>query len=404
MSFSAEVFGKKLDLLQETQESIVSISQWVLFHHRHAHDLCRIWGEYTLKTQKLAKKLSLLYLCNDVVQEARHKRKPEFAAEFAAILPATILAVYPTLDGAIRPKVERLIGVWEQRNIFAAKDIRAMRAGVEQAKTGRVEEEPPAAPKAAVAPDLVHLNNLYTHLAQLQETCQANLTQVGIQSKTYLPHDHLALDTLPLPAVYISKLNVMEKLCALTTKNLADISATRQEIVSVLGGLQKLVSDGAAADALKVAIIARKVERLNSTRAELKEMVEPPRDSGEQPSPAYDSADADVVPTYENSSDDDDEPVAKKRKVPEPAAAAAAKKLVAFSEDVQIKEFHREEHTGELKIVKSDAESEDDYVPDYEEPAPSELQAYESSHKDAVDLMHEKDDKAGLLSLLSKLT
>lgn len=425
MSFSAEVFKKKLDLLQETQESIVSISQWVLFHHRHARDLCRLWGDYTLRAQRLAKKLSLLYLCNDVVQEARHKRKPEFSAEFALILPKTLHAVYPTLDGPIKPKVDRLVGVWELRNIFGASDIKAMRDAIEKAKKGHAVDsaaaEPERPPTAAVATDLVHLNNLYLHLAQLQETCQANLTQVGIQSKTYLPHDHLALDNLPLPAVYISKLNVLEKLCNLTTKNLADIKSTRQEISTVLAGLQNLVAEGNSTDALKQAIIAKKLERLNTTRAELREMVEPAEhEEPEVESPVFeplaaDSTDGDLVPTYEDSSDDDeDRPVVKKRKMSDSLATSLslavslslASKKVAFSEDIQIKEFHREEHTGELKIVKSDTESEDDYVPEYDEPEPSDLKEFEAKHKDDVELLHEKthDDKSGLLSLLSKLS
>ncbi|KAM9886447.1 hypothetical protein OXX79_014182, partial [Metschnikowia pulcherrima] len=71
-------------------DSIVSISQWVLFHHRHATHLCELWADYTLDNNASAqskKKLSLLYLCNDVVQQARHKRKPEFTAGFAAKLP-----------------------------------------------------------------------------------------------------------------------------------------------------------------------------------------------------------------------------------------------------------------------------------------------------------------------------
>ncbi|KAM9923272.1 hypothetical protein OXX80_011606, partial [Metschnikowia pulcherrima] len=97
MSFSPEIFRKKLDALQETQDSIVSISQWVLFHHRHATHLCELWADYTLDNNASAqskKKLSLLYLCNDVVQQARHKRKPEFTAGFAAKLPRVFHAIY----------------------------------------------------------------------------------------------------------------------------------------------------------------------------------------------------------------------------------------------------------------------------------------------------------------------
>ncbi|EEQ39331.1 hypothetical protein CLUG_03459 [Clavispora lusitaniae ATCC 42720] len=443
MSFSPDIFNKKLDSLQETQESIVSISQWVLFHHRHAQELCRLWSDYTLtRTSKSNKRLSLLYLCNDVVQEARHKRKPEFSAEFAKILPKALHTIYPSLDSAIKPKVERLVGVWEQRNIFSQKDIKAMREALESAKGGKSQiqntdtDKAPSTSGPQVATDLVHLNNLYHHMAQLQETCQANLTQVGIQSKAYLPNDLSVSDNLPSPKVYISKLNVLEKLCNMTTKNLEDIKNTRKEIVSVLGNLQKLAAEGENTDDSKVSIIGRKLDKLYTTRQELKEILgeeEPTTQSNEEnetPSPSFeptsDSA-TDLVPTYENSSDDDDDdndndtsmPVgtvpsaSRKRKLSDSSVSSTtSKKSVAFSEDIQVKEYDREEQTEVIKIVKSDTESEDDYVPDIEEPEPSDLKEYESKHKDDLELMHEKktndeqgeDQKAGLLSLLSKLS
>lgn len=454
MSFSPDVFRKKLDSLQDTQELIVSISQWVLFHHRHAKDLCQIWSDYTVSnmaTMKLNKKLSLLYLCNDVVQEARHKRKPEFAAEFARILPDVFNAMYPTLDPAIKPKTERLIGVWEQRNIFEKSDIRAMRHAVDLLKSGKPNSREEPGPSGSgqatvagtqVAPDLVHLNNLYLHLNQLQDMCLSNLTLVGFQLKTYLPQDHSALDNLPLPKVYISKLNVLEKLCNLTTKNLHDIKTTRLEISTILSNLQNLINEGASTDESKVKIILQKVERLNSTRAELQEMLEDSAEpiDQEEASPTFESSapsNDDLVPTYESSSDDDDndnsssekmptqiERPSNKRKLSDSSLSSnVSKKSVAFSEDIQIKEYDREDQTEVIKIVRSDTESEDDYAPEFEEPdAPFNLSEFEAHHKDDLELMHERlgqsdgdgcdpagvddqesDQKSGLLSLLSKL-
>ncbi|SGZ56977.1 CIC11C00000005680 [Sungouiella intermedia] len=455
MSFSPDVFRKKLDSLQDTQELIVSISQWVLFHHRHAKDLCELWSNYAvsnISTMKLNKKLSLLYLCNDVVQEARHKRKPEFSTEFARILPDVLNAMYPTLDSPVKPKVERLIGVWEQRNIFDKQQIKQMRRSVELLKSGmpnvpEVDDAPvKSSTSVQIAPELVHLNNLYLHLNLLQDVCLSNLSQVGFQLKTYLPHDHSALDNLPLPKVYISKLNVLEKLCNLTTQNLHDIKSTRQEVTSILSNLQNLLNEGATTDESKVKIILQKMDKLKSTRSELQEMLDEPTESGhteaqddEDESPMFESnADSasDLVPTYESSSDDDDEPEklpaadtvdvrpVRKRKLSDSSISSnTSKKSVAFSEDIQIKEYDREEHTEVIKIVRSDTESEDDYAPDFEEPpAPENLREFEAHHKDDLELMHERlsetesdgydpsgeagdqeDPKAGLLSLLSKL-
>lgn len=405
MSFSPEIYRKKLDLLQETQDSIVSISQWVLFHHRHAKDLCDIWSEYTLADKPEItpkKRLSLLYLCNDVVQQARHKRKPEFISGFALILPNVLNTVYPTLDAGVKPKVERLIGVWEQRGIFSGPEISLMRRGVDLLKTGQkvgdVKEPAPSAPAGpAVAKDLVTLNTLYSHFVKLLETCLSNLTQVGILLKQYLPNDHEELDNLPLPAVYISKLNVLEKLCNITAQNLADVTQSRHDLLAVLSNLQNVISAGLSADDTKAKSIARRLEKLKSTRLALQDM--------EEPSPAVDD-DNDMVPTYENSdSDSDDERPSKVRRLSDSLTSSMGKKSVAFSEDIQIKEFEREEHPDSYEVEKSDDEA---------------VQLFGAHHKDAVELMHERshssdddgydptsledDQKSGLLSLLSKLS
>lgn len=453
MSFSPDVFRKKLDSLQDTQELIVSLSQWVLFHHRHAKDLCDLWGEFAvsnISTMKLDKKLSLLYLCNDVVQEARHKRKPEFSAEFARILPDVLTAMYPTLDSGIKAKVERLIGVWEQRNIFDRQQIKRMRRSVELLEGGKSNSSEAAdssvqlASQTQIAPELVHLNNLFLHLNLLQEVTLSNLSQVGYQLKMYLPHDHSASDNLPLPKVYISKLNVLEKLCNLTTQNLQDIKSARLDITSILSGLQTTVNDGASTDESKVKIILQKMDKLKTTRSELQEMLDEPAEpqEPEDVSPTFESTadtSSDLVPTYESSSEDDDEPQksavaesaasapersSRKRKLSNSSASSntssTSKKSVAFSEDIQIKEYDREEQTEVIKIVRSDTESEDDYAPDFDEPpAPADLTEFEAHHKDDLELMHERrnendgydpsgdqdqeDPKAGLLSLLSKL-
>lgn len=445
MSFSPDVFKKKLDLLQETQDLIVLISQWVLFHHRRVKELCQLWSEYTLLDDpKLnsKKKLSLLYLCNDVVQQARHKRKPEFLAEFAKCLPEVLHKVFPSMDDPIKPKIERLVGVWEQRGIFGGSDIRNMRRAIDSLKSGKsfdaeapVAKVQPAGPK--LNSELVHLNNLYNHMTQLLDVCNLNLTQIGFQSKQYLPNDHGSQDALPLPKIYISKLNVLEKLCSVTSQNLTDIKAARKDVLSLLQNLQRLLEDGLSTDESKEQIIAQRLEKLNSTRSSLQEMLDGEGAEDEEASPAFEkdspppvaapapSNDDDALPTYDNSDSDDDdddrdEPPAKRGKASDSSVSsnASGKKSVAFSEDIQINEYDREEQTDVIKVAKSDNESDDDT--NFEPSLPENLEEYEAHHKDDLELHKiqqggsngtgggsnggDSDQNAGLLNLLSKLS
>lgn len=382
MSFSPEVFHKKLSQLLETLDLIVSISQWVLFHHRHAKELCSVWQQYTLKTPSsdLKKRLSLLYLCNDVVQQARLKRKLEFVEEFAHILPDTLNRVYPLLDVPIKQKVERLIGVWEQRGVFAPSDIKSMRRGVELLKKSLLladakEEAEPALPqKNLVAPELVHLNLLFTNLNRLQELCLSNFAQIGVQAKQYLPDSHSQLEALPLPKVYVAKLNMLEKLCTMTQRTMLEINVSRQDILAALGKLTALVSDAGSADEAKRDAIAGYMARLEETRNDLLDMVnqeaEEDGSRAEEPSPAFvanGSAADDTLPTYENSDSEDEQPQ-KRRKLSD-------SKKVAFADEVQVNEYERDDHAQQQ-------DSDDGYDPS------------------ALD---EGSEKAGLMSLLSKL-
>lgn len=377
------------------------------------------------------KRLSLMYLANDVVQQARHKRKPDFITEFSRILPSVLQAIFKDLDSNIQQKVERLLGVWDQRKIFGTSEVNMMRKAVNALKGGTditlapetVQDTRPAnSPK--ISTDLVHLNNMFLHLNQILEISHANLAQVGQQSVKYLSHDEDSLSVLPLPKVYISKLNVLEKLCKITIQNVEDIKKLRQEILQTLNTLQTVISEGLSTDDVKLKIVNSKMERLYQTRLELQEMeADEERENSHQTadddtageSAPTNSSSSDMVPTYEDSSDSDEvsapsmEPLPKKRKLSD------AKK-VAFSEDIQIKEYDRDDDTATIKVVRSDTDSDDEYTP-VEPDLPAD---FESHHKDDLELLHNKQGSVsdsnesngdsgaellnGLLSLLSKLS
>ncbi|CUM65507.1 uncharacterized protein PRCAT00003152001 [Priceomyces carsonii] len=414
MSFSPEIFNKKLESLQETQDSIVTISQWVLFHHRHSKDSARQWSEYILQpTLKSAKRLSLLYLCNDVVQQARHKRKTEFIAEFAKILPNVLNQVYSTLDPSIRPKVDRLISVWELRSVFNASDIREMRKGVKLSSNNISLSSASAAESKApvedISPELKHLNNLFNHLTKLVDTSQANLSQVGSQSKTYLPLDPSASDSLPSPKVYISKLNVLEKLCKISSKNIEEIKKDRLEIISQLDNLKNLVSEGLSADENKETVISSKLDKLNETRDELKAMLREEPGSRDESRNAEkmsvknadkdddDDDDDDAIPTYENDSEEnDEEPPSKKLKKStsssENSTPNTIKKTVAFSEDVEVKEYTTDGQTEGIRIVRDEQNDFSDDGSDNDENVEEISPGFVAHHKDDVILKEESEN------------
>ncbi|EGW33659.1 uncharacterized protein SPAPADRAFT_59030 [Spathaspora passalidarum NRRL Y-27907] len=415
MSFSSSSFCKKLDILQETQESIVSISQWVLFYQKHCKDSARTWADYTIsKSHPSNKKLSLLYVCNDIVQQARRKRKQEFITEFAKVLPGVLQKIYPTVDSSIKAKIDRLISVWEQRQIFDSSDIARIKGSL------TIQEQPTESKLTnsvqgdSIVPDLKHINDLYIHLNQLTDLSQANLTQFGIQSKTYLPHDPTLSENLPAPRQYISKLNMLEELSKVSINNITEIKNTKLKIKTHLDNLSRLLSEGIKTEDSKIGIINEKLTRLHTTRDELKSMLEsgdgnqqPPQQlsEDEEESPTFeaiadddDDDDDDLLPTYE---DDDEKPEEsnKRRYSQTPSGGSTpSSKRVAFSEDIEVKEYDRD-----------DSNEADNNKP----PESPEIAEMIHHHKDSLELKHEQEtvkssngdslSNEDVMSLLSKL-
>lgn len=451
MSFSTENFQKKLGSLQETQDSIVSISQWVLFHHRHSTEIAKVWSDFIKSTSNSKKRLSLLYLCNDVVQQARHKRKPEFISAFADVLPMVFQEIFYQIDPPIKPKIERLVRVWDERLIFSKQDLLKMKKGLTSSSPGQEDdnmtaESKPSKATVNIVPELRSINTLLEHLTRAIDTSQNELNQVGIQSKTYLPGDPSVSDSLPAPRIYIEKLNQLEKICQTSNSHIEGIMRERQAIVTALRSLAKVVEDGMKTDETKKMIINSKLTSLHETRNQLIELVkeEGGNDSEYQPQKSIESDtetlvslpsipsvpdtprsntedaddddedDDDMLPTYDNDSDSDEEdskpriPEKPEIKMPPSKRFKPKSKSVAFSENVEIKEYDRENQTEIIKIIKSDddqteVEDEDDYDGGLSD-------EYSSHHKDLVELKHEEEgydpsasNGSSVLDLLSKL-
>ncbi|KAL1574188.1 CID domain-containing protein [Candida albicans] len=310
MSFSATAFKFKLDTLSDTQESIVSISQWVLFHQKYYKESAKIWLNYiTQDSITPAKRLSLLYLCNDVVQQARRKNKPEFINEFNKVLPDALSKNY----GNLNPKVDRLLNVWEERKIFTEDEIANMKASL--------EAEPKPLESIDIAPQLKQINDLFVHLNKLNDINQENLTQMGIQSKTYLyPQDPETLSPAP---VYLSKLYMLEKLGNVCINNVEEIKETRMKINSELDSLFNLIIDGTKTDDSKIANINEKIQKAKET---IRDVNSTSMEAG---------SDDDDFPGYLSDSEEEEE--TKKRRLSQtPSGGSTPSKRVAFSEDVEV--------------------------------------------------------------------
>lgn len=117
MSYSDDAVQAKLSALNETQEAIVTVAQWIMFHRRYADRTAHLWMN-RVKDSPPNKRLSLIYLANEVVQQSKARRRVEFVAAFSPIMAEGTSAAYKGAPYEIQQKIRRVIEVWRQRQIF----------------------------------------------------------------------------------------------------------------------------------------------------------------------------------------------------------------------------------------------------------------------------------------------
>ncbi|KAJ4934478.1 hypothetical protein JOQ06_007271 [Pogonophryne albipinna] len=83
-SFSESALEKKLTELSSSQQSVQTLSLWIIHHRKHSGLIVKVWHR-ELRKAKSSRKLTFLYLANDVIQNSK-KKGPEFAKDFETVL------------------------------------------------------------------------------------------------------------------------------------------------------------------------------------------------------------------------------------------------------------------------------------------------------------------------------
>ena len=145
--FSEAVLDKKLAELNNSQQSIQTLSLWLIHHRKHHAAIVKIWHKEFLKSivyflfkrnfsilqlifpisAKDSRKLTFIFLVNDVIQNCR-KKGPEFRTEFSNILGSALKSMGSALnDEKTRKSLDRILNIWGERNLFESKVISEFR-------------------------------------------------------------------------------------------------------------------------------------------------------------------------------------------------------------------------------------------------------------------------------------
>ncbi|KAL1917728.1 uncharacterized protein VTP21DRAFT_3562 [Calcarisporiella thermophila] len=141
--FTESSLVEKLNMLNDTQQCIGVVSHWMVFHRRNAKDCVRIW-EQELRKVSPAKKLSFVYLCNDVCQISR-KKGTEFLDAFRDVLPRALEHAYRKNPPDVQKKIVRVLDVWKERQVYPEEFVEALiaRLGQNSKREEKVEKPGP---------------------------------------------------------------------------------------------------------------------------------------------------------------------------------------------------------------------------------------------------------------------
>ncbi|XP_022669806.1 regulation of nuclear pre-mRNA domain-containing protein 1B-like isoform X1 [Varroa destructor] len=118
-TFSEESLVKRLKELNQTQQAIETLSLWLIHHRKHHKRIAEVWMKTLLDLEKASRKLTLLYLANDVIQNSKRKG-PEFSTSFIDPLDAAFRHMYTVhpAEEKILSSIGRILSIWKDRRIY----------------------------------------------------------------------------------------------------------------------------------------------------------------------------------------------------------------------------------------------------------------------------------------------
>lgn len=118
-AFNSQILAEKLRKLNNSQQSIETLSHWCIFHRKKARLVVETWDKQFRELSK-EQQVPFLYLANDILQNSR-RRGGEFVTEFWKILPGALKDVLEKGDDRVHNVVFRLVDIWDDRKVFGSR-------------------------------------------------------------------------------------------------------------------------------------------------------------------------------------------------------------------------------------------------------------------------------------------
>ncbi|KAI0598137.1 RNA polymerase II-binding domain-containing protein [Biscogniauxia sp. FL1348] len=233
MAYTDDAVLAKLSSLSETQDSIVTVAQWIMFHRRHAERTVQLWLQ-RLKDSTSHKRLNLIYLANEVTQQSKARHKEDFLVAFSPSIAEAVATAYKGAPSEVQQRIKRVVDVWRERNLFEGPIQEAVEARINDLDKAR------GTGKAGLGGSIFGAASFPQELSPLV-TPQQNVTKLLLNTKTAVNSANQEYDklmgpssTVPSAPVYAARLSGLLKTLAQAEGAVEQCVKARRELVSEL--------------------------------------------------------------------------------------------------------------------------------------------------------------------------
>ncbi|PHH58873.1 hypothetical protein CDD81_4253 [Ophiocordyceps australis] len=237
MAYNDDSVLARLSSLNESHDSIATAAQWIMFHRRHADRTVQLWMQ-RLKDSSSAKRLSLVYLANEVVQQSRIRHKEDFVIAFSPVVAEASSIAYKGAPTEIQAKLRRVVDVWKDRCIFEGPIQAAVEARLDELDKTRGTTKPafggsPFA-SSSVPSEFAPLVSSYHKVSKLSVPLKITISS----AKQEYEKQTDPTTVVPSAPVYAARLNGLLKTLANAESAVAECVKAREGLVV---GLEKIL-------------------------------------------------------------------------------------------------------------------------------------------------------------------
>ncbi|XKL63733.1 hypothetical protein PGB90_006097 [Kerria lacca] len=120
--FTESALSKKLEDLNASQQSIQTLSLWLIHHRKHYATIVKTWMRELISAEE-SRQLTLMYLANDVIQNSK-KKGPEYGKQFGTVLKKAFeIMGGDSCSEKTQKSLHRLLNIWEERGVYSKETI-----------------------------------------------------------------------------------------------------------------------------------------------------------------------------------------------------------------------------------------------------------------------------------------